>query len=115
MTATAQKSHNQFGALPVWDLSDLYPGKDSPQFKADLEKAKADAARFETEYKGKLVELTKAGKLINAIKDSEKLGDLTGKIGSFSFLQYAYGNQPLIVQVESDSVRGVVAARATPG
>jgi oligoendopeptidase F len=89
MTEAAQKSHNQFGALPVWDLSDLYPGKDSPQFKADLEQAKADAAKFEANYKGKLVELTKAGKLISAIKDSEKLGDLTGKIGSFSFLQYA--------------------------
>jgi oligoendopeptidase F len=89
MTAAAQKGHNQFGALPVWDLSDLYPGRDSAEFKADLEKAKADAARFETTYKGKLVELTKAGKLVTAIKDSEALGDLTGKIGSFSFLQYA--------------------------
>jgi oligoendopeptidase F len=89
MTEAAQKSHNQFGTLPVWDLSDLYPGKDSAEFKGDLEKAKADAASFEAAYKGKLVELTKAGKLISAIKDSEKLGDLTGKIGSFSFLQYA--------------------------
>jgi len=89
MTATAQKGHNQFGELPVWDLSDLYPGKDSPEFASDLEQAKADAIRFEADYKGKLVELTKAGKLIEAIKRTEALGDLTGKIGSFSFLQYA--------------------------
>ncbi|UJW87402.1 M3 family oligoendopeptidase [Devosia sp. SL43] len=89
MTAAAQKGHNELGALPVWDLSDLYPGRDSLEFKADLEKAKADAARFEATYKGKLVELTKSGKLVKAIKDSEELGDLTGKIGSFSFLQYA--------------------------
>ena len=61
--------------------------QDSPEFKADLEKAKAEA--FEADYKGKLVELTKAGKLVTAIKDSETLGDLTGRIGSFSFLQYA--------------------------
>ena len=80
MTAEAQKGHNQFGNLPVWDLSDLYPGRDSPEFKADLETAKALAAQFEADYKGKLVE---------AIKDSEKLGDISGKIGSFSFLQYA--------------------------
>ena len=58
MTATAQKGHNQFGELPVWDLSDLYPGKDSPEFAADLEQAKADAIRFEADYKGKLIELT---------------------------------------------------------
>ena len=79
----AQKGHNQFGALPVWDLSDLYPSKDGPEFKGDLEQAKADAAAFEADYKGKLNELTKAGKLIEAIKRTEALGDLTGKIGSF--------------------------------
>ena len=89
MTAAAQKGHNQFGNLPVWDLSDLYPGGDSPQFKADLEKAKADAARFEATYKGRLVELTKSGRLIEAIRDSEALGDLSGRIGSFACLQYA--------------------------
>ncbi|WP_332701651.1 M3 family oligoendopeptidase [Devosia sp.] len=89
MTAAAQKGHNQLGALPVWDLSDLYPGRDSAEFKADLEKAKADAVTFEATYKGKLVELTKVGKLIAAIKDSEALGDLSGRIGSFAFLQYA--------------------------
>jgi oligoendopeptidase F len=89
MTAAAQKGHNELGALPVWDLSDLYPGKDSPEFKAALEEAKSLAAKFEADYKGKLVELTKAGKLVSAIKDSEKLGDLSGRIGSYSFLQYA--------------------------
>ncbi len=89
MTAAAQKGHNEFGALPVWDLTDLYPGKDSPEFKAALDEAKALAVKFESDYKGKLVELTRAGKLITAIKDSETLGDLSGRIGSFSFLQYA--------------------------
>ena len=87
MTAAAQKGHNEFGALPVWDLTDLYPGKDSPEFKAALDEAKALAVKFESDYKGKLVELTRAGKLITAIKDSETLGDLSGRIGSFSFLQ----------------------------
>ncbi|WP_375452198.1 M3 family oligoendopeptidase [uncultured Devosia sp.] len=87
--AASQKGHNQLGALPVWDLADLYPGRDSAEFKADLERAKADAAAFEADYKGKLTELTKAGRLIEAITRTEALGDLTGKIGSFSFLQYA--------------------------
>lgn len=89
MTQAAQKGHNQFGALPVWDLADLYPGRDSAEFKGALEDAKGRAARFEADYKGKLVDLTKGGRLIEAIKDSEALGDLTGKIGSFAFLQYA--------------------------
>jgi len=89
MTATAQKGHNQFGNLPVWDLSDLYPGKDSAEFRAGLEEAKSLATKFEADYKGRLVELTKDGQLIKAIKDSEALADLTGRIGSFAFLQYA--------------------------
>ncbi|MBF0678765.1 MAG: oligoendopeptidase F, partial [Devosia sp.] len=89
MSATTQKGHNEFGNLPVWDLSDLYPGKDSPEFKTALTEAKALASKFEADYKGKLVELTKAGKLVQSIKDSEKLEDLGGRIGSFAFLQYA--------------------------
>lgn len=87
--AAAQKGHNQFGALPVWDLTDLYPGKDSPEFKAALEQAAQDAAAFEQDFKGKLIELTRSGRLIEAIKRSEELGDLSGRIGSFAFLQYA--------------------------
>ena len=44
MSAAAQKGHNQFGNLPTWDLDDLYPGKDSPEFKAALEEAKVTAS-----------------------------------------------------------------------
>ena len=89
MSEAAQQGHNQFGNLPVWDLNDLYPGKDSPQFKAALEEAKALAVKFEADYKGKLAALTKSGGLITAIKDSETLGDVSGRIGSYAFLQYA--------------------------
>lgn len=89
MSAVAQKGHNQFGNLPTWDLNDLYPGKDSAEFKAALEESKRLAAKFESDYKGKLADLTKSGGLIQAIRDSEVLGDITGRIGSFSFLQYA--------------------------
>src|SRR5665213_2918040 len=87
--AAAQQGHNQFGALPEWDLSDLYPGQDSPGPKADLEKAKADAKAFEADYKGKLDGLAKQGGLVAAIKRLEALGDLTGKLASFAYLQYA--------------------------
>jgi len=87
--AHAKPGHNQFGNLPEWDLSDLYPGRDSPELKAAIEQAKSDAVSFEADFKGKLDALAKSGELVNAIKRSEALGDLTGKIASFSFLQYA--------------------------
>ncbi|MBJ6988681.1 M3 family oligoendopeptidase [Devosia sp. MC521] len=89
MSAAPQSSHNQFGTLPVWDLNDLYPGKDSPEFKTALDQLRTLSDAFEAKYKGKLVELTKAGKLIEAIKDSETLSDIGGRVGSFAFLQYA--------------------------
>jgi oligoendopeptidase F len=89
MSAAPQSSHNQFGTLPVWDLNDLYPGKDSPEFKTALDQLRTLSDAFETKYKGKLAELTKAGKLMEAILDSETLSDIGGRVGSFAFLQYA--------------------------
>src|SRR5690554_5969123 len=87
--SAASQGHNQFGNLPVWDLDDLYPGKDSPQFQAALAEAKNLASKFEADYKGKLVELTRSGGLLRAIRDSEAMEELGGRIGSFAFLQYA--------------------------
>jgi oligoendopeptidase F len=91
--ALAQKGHNQLGELPVWNLSDLYPGNDSPELKADLSKAQAEAKAFETDYKGKLEGLAKSGGLLTAIQRIEGLNDLTGKLGSYSFLQYVRNTQ----------------------
>ncbi|HTJ56348.1 MAG TPA: M3 family oligoendopeptidase [Devosiaceae bacterium] len=87
--AAAQSGHNQFGSLPEWDLSDLYPGRDAPEVKADLEKARAEAKAFEADYKGKLDGLARNGGLVEAIRRIEALSDLSGKLGSFAYLQYA--------------------------
>ncbi|GHA38205.1 oligoendopeptidase F [Devosia pacifica] len=85
----ATTGHNRFGDLPVWDLDDLYPGPDSEAFKSDLERARRDAERFEADYKGELEALTRDGQLIEAMRRTEELGDLTGKLGSYAFLRYA--------------------------
>ncbi|MCA9633889.1 MAG: hypothetical protein KC766_39845, partial [Myxococcales bacterium] len=87
--ATSRKDHNQFGNLPEWDLSDLYPGRESPELKRDLEWARSEAKAFEGDYKGKLDSLTREGRLIDAIKRVEKLNDTTGRLGSFAYLHYA--------------------------
>ncbi len=83
-----QPGHNQFGTLPEWDLSDLYPGVDSDEFASDFEKAKKDAAQFEESFKGKLSDMAEAGTLIEAINAYEALSDLTGRISSFAYLNY---------------------------
>jgi len=84
----AQASPSSLGNLPQWDLSDLYPGPESAEFRADLEKARAEAAAFEGDYKGRLEDLARSGGLVAAIKRYEQLSDLTGRLGSFAFLNY---------------------------
>ncbi|GGF46374.1 oligoendopeptidase F [Youhaiella tibetensis] len=91
--ATSQKGHNQLGAMPEWDLTDLYPGRESQELKSDLDKARREAEAFEAAYKGKLDELARNGGLVEAVKRSEALADLSGRIGSFAFLQYAQNTQ----------------------
>jgi len=91
--ATARKDHNQFGDLPEWDLSDLYPGRDSDELKRDLAWAKDEAKAFEADYKGKLDGLARSGGLIEAIRRTEKLGDVSGRLGSFAYLHYAQNTQ----------------------
>jgi oligoendopeptidase F len=87
--AAAQQGHNEFGVLPEWDLTDLYPGRDSAELKADLDKARAEAKAFEADYKGRLEGLAREGGLVEAVRRMEALSDLTGRLGSFAYLQYA--------------------------
>ena len=91
--ATAPKGHNEFGELPVWNLDDLYPGNDSAELKSDLERARSEAKAFEADYKGKLEALAKSGGLVAAIKRIEALNDVTGRLGSYAFLQYVRNTQ----------------------
>ena len=91
--APAQKGHNEFGTLPEWDLSDLYPAADSPELERDLDWATSEAKAFEADYKGKLEALAKAGKLYKAVARSEKLGDVTGRLAAFTYLRYVLDTQ----------------------
>jgi oligoendopeptidase F len=88
-----QNDENAFGELPVWDLSDLYPRRDSPALQADLERARQEAEAFEGDYKGKLDGLARSGGLGTAIKRMEALSDLTGRLGSYAYLQYVRNTQ----------------------
>nr|CAD6408518.1 oligoendopeptidase F [Rhizobium sp. Q54] len=79
------------GLLPVWKLADLYPSRDAPEFKSDLERATTLSKAFETRWKGRLADAaTKTGAegLGQALSDYEALEDLLGKIGSFAGLTY---------------------------
>ncbi|RXF73278.1 M3 family oligoendopeptidase [Hansschlegelia zhihuaiae] len=77
------------GPLPEWNLSHLYAGMDAPEVAADLAKSLEQAKSFESTYKGRLAELTAAGRLAEAVLAYEALDDLTGRIGSYAGLVYS--------------------------
>jgi oligoendopeptidase F len=92
-TTRKPKKASKLGALPEWDLSDLYPGLDSPELKWDLENAEARCVAFEADFKGKLAGLAAgpaAGEaLAGAVKRYDALDDTLGRVMSYASLNYA--------------------------
>jgi oligoendopeptidase F len=91
-TSAKPKLAPDLGALPEWNLEDLYPSMDSRAFASDLGKAGADCKSFNAAYRGKLEALARkdsgAG-LLEAIKRYEALEDLLGRIMSYAGLVYS--------------------------
>src|SRR3954466_3086086 len=91
--AAKSASSPRLGALPEWNLADLYGGIDDPQVKRDLDRADAESVAFEQAYKGKLAALADesapgAG-LVEAVKRYEALDDLLGRLISYAGLVHA--------------------------
>src|SRR5687768_11974333 len=81
------------GALPEWNLADLYPALDAPEIKRDLVRVEDDSAAFEQDYKGKLAELA-AGPasgptLARSVQRYEALDELMGRLISYAGLIHA--------------------------
>ena len=80
----------RLGAMPVWDLSDLYPGPNCDAVPRDLVRASNETKRIKSTYQGKLAGLAKdATSLAEAIGAYERLSDTVGKLGSYAGLLYA--------------------------
>jgi oligoendopeptidase F len=82
-----------YGALPEWNLADLYGGLDDPAIKRDLDRADADCVAFEQAYKGKLAEMAGlpqgGAALAEAVARYEAIDDLIGRLGSYAGLIHA--------------------------
>jgi len=76
-----------FGNLPEWDLSDLYPATDSPELTRDMAWLESECADFAATYEGKLAALDAAG-LLTAVKRYEEIDVIAGRIMSFAGLRY---------------------------
>ncbi|PZX16049.1 oligoendopeptidase F [Palleronia aestuarii] len=75
------------GALPEWDLSDLYTGRDAPELAADMDWLKRACQDFEKDYKGKLGDLDARG-MLDCIHRYEAINAKAGRIMSFAGLSY---------------------------
>src|SRR5437764_2924532 len=108
-------SGNALGALPEWNLADLYPATDAPEVKRDLERADAECVAFEETYKGKLAGLAAApdagATLAEAVRRYEAIDDLLGRLISFASLVYA-GNttDPVRAKFYGDMQERITAA-----
>jgi oligoendopeptidase F len=89
----ARPSRTGLGALPEWNLNDLYTGLDDPAIKRDLDRVDAECASFEQAYKGKLAGLAGAAgggsALAAAVRRYETMDDLMGRLGSYAGLLHA--------------------------
>ncbi|MFA5950750.1 MAG: M3 family oligoendopeptidase [Hyphomicrobium sp.] len=88
--ASARAAKGDLGAIPEWDLSDLYTGMDAPEVARDLDAAAREAKRIKESNQGKLASLAgDSERLASAIAAYEALSDLMGKLGSYAGLLYA--------------------------
>jgi oligoendopeptidase F len=78
-------------ALPVWDLSDLYPSPDSPALKADLDQADAAARAFKEQYAGTLASRD-GDEIAASIAAYERIQETLGRIMSYAQLRFSADN-----------------------
>ncbi|WP_413629160.1 M3 family oligoendopeptidase [Methylobacterium sp. W2] len=81
------------GSLPEWDLSDLYSGIDSPDFRADLIRAEGECSAFSERYGGVIAEIAggpdASARLAEAVAAYEAIEDRLGRLMSFAGLVYS--------------------------
>ncbi len=85
--ANAESGGPGLGAMPEWRLDDLYAGPDDPAIRADLDRARAEAAAFAAEHEGRLAALDGDG-LAAAIAAYERIDLRIGRVMSYASLRY---------------------------
>jgi oligoendopeptidase F len=92
-SAKSAKAGRALGALPEWNLTDLYPAIDAPEVKRDLDHVDAECLEFEKAYRGRLAEIAAGpdagAQLTEAIRRYEALDDLIGRLASYAGLVHA--------------------------
>ncbi len=83
----ANAASGGFGDLPDWDLTDLYPAPESPEFARDMAALEAGCAAFAVTYEARLGRLDAAG-LLACVTEYERIDILAGRLMSYAGLRY---------------------------
>jgi oligoendopeptidase F len=75
------------GKLPDWDLTDLYPSPDAPEFARDMAWLESECAAFAAKYEGKLADLD-AGAMLACVQAYEAIDVIAGRVMSYAGLRY---------------------------
>jgi oligoendopeptidase F len=89
---TGARAGDSLGALPEWNLADLYPSMESEAFARDFVEAAEACKAFAEDYKGRLENLARDSSnegLIEAVRRYEAIDDKLGRIMSYAGLVYA--------------------------
>ncbi|MGE5505641.1 MAG: M3 family oligoendopeptidase [Actinomycetota bacterium] len=86
--ASAAKAANDLGTLPEWDLSDLYPGTDSPELARDLDAVETRAKAFHAAHAGQLATLS-GNAFGTAIAEYEAISEVLYRALSYAQLHYS--------------------------
>ena len=85
---TDQPIDGGLGALPEWNLADLYPAPDSPALAADLDRAERDARAFRARWKDRLA--AASGEAFGgAIASYEAVSETVARAESYAQLLHA--------------------------
>ena len=83
----ANASSAALGDLPEWDLTDLYPSPDSPEFTRDLSTLKQSCQGFAAAYEGRLATLS-AEAMVDCIRAHEQIDTTAGRLMSYAGLRH---------------------------
>ena len=81
------KEQSQLGAMPEWDLSDLYSSASAKEIVKDLKSVEQLSESFASKYENKLSTLS-ATEMLICLKSQEKITRLMGRLMSFAALRY---------------------------
>ncbi|PYE85815.1 M3 family oligoendopeptidase [Pseudoroseicyclus aestuarii] len=85
--AAQEAGARDLGALPEWDLSDLYSAPHAAEFNNDIDWLEEACREFAQDYEGKLDTLDAHG-LLDAVKRYERIDEVAGRIMSYAGLRY---------------------------